>query len=62
MKTQSNFHDADGFYERLLDAYEGLSPDEAQRLPPGTEFQTPDGRILRVPGGGGSNATGGFQP
>lgn len=38
------------------------NPDEARALPPGTEFRTPDGRIMRVPGGGGSNATGTFRP
>lgn len=32
MKTQSNLQDADGFYERLLDAHEGLAPDETQRF------------------------------
>jgi hypothetical protein len=32
MKTQSNFQDADGFYERLLDAYEGLTPEQAQQF------------------------------
>lgn len=36
------------------------TPEEAQRLPPGSQFKTPDGRILRVPGGGASNGTGGF--
>jgi hypothetical protein len=38
------------------------NPEEARSLPPGSEFRTPDGRILRVPGGGGSNATGTFRP
>lgn len=32
MKTQSNLQDPDDFYERLLDAYEGLTPDEAQQF------------------------------
>lgn len=32
MKTQSNFHDPDGFYERLLDAYEGLTPEQVQQF------------------------------
>ncbi len=32
MKTQSNLQDPDGFYERLLDAYEGLTTEEAQRF------------------------------
>ena len=30
MKTQSNLHDPDGFYERLIDAYDGLTADQAQ--------------------------------
>jgi hypothetical protein len=38
------------------------SPEEARRLPPGTPFRTPDGRIMRVPGGGSGNAAGGFRP
>ncbi|HEY8048894.1 MAG TPA: DUF2783 domain-containing protein [Ramlibacter sp.] len=32
MKTQLNLQDADGFYERLLDAHEGLSPEQSQLL------------------------------
>lgn len=36
------------------------SPEQARALPPGTEFRTPDGRVLRVPGGGGGNVTSGF--
>jgi hypothetical protein len=32
MKTQSNLQDPDDFYERLLDAYEGLSPEQCQLL------------------------------
>jgi hypothetical protein len=36
------------------------SPEEARNLPPGSEFRTPDGRVLRVPGGGASNGVGGF--
>jgi hypothetical protein len=36
------------------------SPDEARRLPPGSQFIMPDGRIGTVPGGGSGNATGGF--
>lgn len=36
------------------------SPEEARRLPPGSQFRTPDGRTMRVPGGGGGNAPGGF--
>lgn len=37
-------------------------PAEASKLPPGTQFRTPDGRTLRVPGGGASNGTGIFRP
>lgn len=36
------------------------SPQEASQLPPGTQFIMPDGRIGTVPGGAGSNASGGF--
>lgn len=36
------------------------SPEEARKLPPGTEFRTPDGRLLRVPGGPTRTASGGF--
>jgi hypothetical protein len=32
MKTESNLQDADGFYEMLLDAHEGLSPAQSQLL------------------------------
>jgi hypothetical protein len=32
MKTQSNLQDPDGFYERLLDAYDGLAPEQCQLL------------------------------
>jgi hypothetical protein len=32
MKTNLNFHDADAFYEQLLDAHTGLSQDESQLL------------------------------
>lgn len=32
MKTQPNLQDADGFYERLLDAHEGLTPEQSQLL------------------------------
>ena len=32
MKTQLNLADADGFYERLLDAHAGLSPEQSQLL------------------------------
>jgi hypothetical protein len=34
------------------------SPEEARRLPPGTEFRTPDGRVMRVPGGAGASRAG----
>ena len=32
MKTQPNLQDPDGFYEQLLDAHEGLSPEESRLL------------------------------
>ena len=32
MKTESNLQDADGFYERLLDAHAGLTPEQSQLL------------------------------
>ena len=32
MKTEAQWTDADGFYERLLDAHEGLSPAESESL------------------------------
>ena len=32
MKTQLNIPDADGFYERLLDAHAGLTPEQSQLL------------------------------
>ncbi|MGH8822030.1 MAG: DUF2783 domain-containing protein [Rhodoferax sp.] len=32
MKTTLNFHDADTFYEQLLDAHTGLSPQESELL------------------------------
>ena len=32
MKTALNLQDADGFYEQLLDAHAGLSPEESQLL------------------------------
>lgn len=37
------------------------TPQEASKLPPGTKFRTPDGRVGTVPGGAGGNASGGFQ-
>jgi hypothetical protein len=32
MKTALNLQDADGFYEQLLDAHHGLSPEQSQLL------------------------------
>ena len=32
MKTDLNLQDADGFYEQLLDAHEGLSKDQSDLL------------------------------
>ena len=32
MKSQPNFEDADGFYERLLDAHQGLSREQSESL------------------------------
>ena len=32
MKTDLNLKDADGFYERLLDAHAGLTPEQSQLL------------------------------
>lgn len=32
MKTTLNLQDADGFYEQLLDAHEGLSREESELL------------------------------
>jgi hypothetical protein len=32
MKATLNLQDADGFYELLLDAHEGLSPEESRLL------------------------------
>ena len=32
MKTSLNFHDADAFYEQLLDAHAGLTPEDSQLL------------------------------
>lgn len=36
------------------------SPQEAMRLPPGTQFRMPDGRVGTVPGGASGNAGGRF--
>ena len=32
MRTDLNLQDADGFYEKLLDAHEGLTPEQSQLL------------------------------
>ena len=32
MKTALNLQDTDGFYEQLLDAHEGLPPEQSQLL------------------------------
>ena len=32
MKTALHFQDADGFYEQLLDAHQGLTPEQSQLL------------------------------
>jgi len=32
MNTAPNFQDADGFYERLLDAHQGLSREQSELL------------------------------
>ena len=32
MNTTANLQDADGFYEQLLDAHQGLSPQESELL------------------------------
>lgn len=32
MKTVLNFQDADSFYEQLLDAHEGLTPQQSELL------------------------------
>lgn len=32
MNTSPNFQDADGFYERLLDAHQGLSREQSELL------------------------------
>ena len=32
MKTEPNLQDADGFYEMLLDAHEGLTPERSRLL------------------------------
>ena len=51
MKTQANFDDADGFYEQLLDAHQGLTPEQSQlvnaRLILLLANQVGDARVLR---------------
>ena len=32
MKTEAQWSDADGFYEQLLDAHQGLSPAQSEAL------------------------------
>ena len=32
MKTALNLQDADGFYEQLLDAHQGLTPEQSELL------------------------------
>ncbi len=32
MRTSLHFQDADGFYEQLLDAHQGLTPEQSQLL------------------------------
>jgi len=32
MKTELNLKDADGFYERLLDAHAGFTPEQSQLM------------------------------
>ncbi len=32
MKTELNLQDADGFYEQLMNAHEGLSSDQSEQL------------------------------
>ena len=32
MKTELNFQDADGFYEQLLNAHDGLSAEQSEQL------------------------------
>ncbi len=51
MKTTQNVQDADGFYELLLDAHAGLSPDQSQlvnaRLILLLANQVGDAKVLR---------------
>jgi hypothetical protein len=51
MKTALNLQDADGFYEQLLDAHEGLSPQQSEllnaRLILLLANQVGDGKVLK---------------
>jgi len=51
MKTALNLQDADGFYEQLLDAHEGLSKEQSDllnaRLILLLANQVGDGKVLR---------------
>jgi hypothetical protein len=51
MKTTLNLQDADGFYEQLLDAHQGLTPEQSQllnaRLVLLLANQVGDARVLR---------------
>jgi len=51
MKTALNLQDADGFYEQLLDAHQGLSPQQSEllnaRLILLLANQVGDARVLR---------------
>ncbi|MDB5947209.1 MAG: hypothetical protein JWQ33_2235 [Ramlibacter sp.] len=51
MKTALNLQDADGFYEQLLDAHQGLSPQQSEllnaRLILLLANQVGDGKVLR---------------
>lgn len=51
MKTALNLQDADGFYEQLLDAHQGLSKEESDllnaRLILLLANQVGDGKVLR---------------
>lgn len=51
MKTALNLQDADGFYEQLLDAHLGLSPQQSEllnaRLILLLANQVGDGKVLR---------------
>ena len=51
MKTALNLQDADGFYEQLLDAHQGLSPQQSEllnaRLILLLANQVGDGKVLK---------------